>query len=245
MNGRGPLPAWRGHDAIDRQGMTENLYVQGHLAFWDELRRRNPDLCIDSCASGGRRNDLETMRRAVPLLRSDFQFPQMEGVVEGNQGHTYGLSFWLPFQGTGAYFYDSYSFRSFYLPCFGMGLLTPDNTSAQRQAYDECRKIAPIMLGDYYPLTPYSLKSDHWIAWQFNGPAQGDGVIQVFRRAQCEDTAQTYRLKGIDPTARYEVTNFDVEGVTKVSGKDLLEQGLVVEIMDTPGAAVITYQRIT
>ena len=72
MNGGHHGTAWRDHDPEDRQGITENLYVQGHLAFWDELRRRNPNLHIDSCASGGRRNDLETMRRAVPLLRSDW-----------------------------------------------------------------------------------------------------------------------------------------------------------------------------
>ena len=107
MNGVGPLPGWRKNDAGDRRGITENFYVQGHLAFWDELRRRNPNLRIDSCASGGRRNDLETMRRAVPLTRSDFQFPDMIGVVEGQQGHTYGLSFWLPFYGNGCYLYES------------------------------------------------------------------------------------------------------------------------------------------
>jgi len=147
MNSAGPLPAWRRNDAEDRQGITENLYVQGHLAFWDELRRRNPGLRIDSCASGGRRNDLETMRRAVPLLRSDFQFPNMKGVVEGNQGHTYGLSFWLPFQGTGTYSYDAYSFRSFYLPSFGMGELRPENVAAQKQAVGPslpCRELARL-----------------------------------------------------------------------------------------------------
>ena len=58
MNGEGPLPAWQRYDGPDRQGITENLYIQGHLSFWDELRRRNPGLHIDSCASGGRRNDL-------------------------------------------------------------------------------------------------------------------------------------------------------------------------------------------
>ena len=46
MNGGGPLPAWRRNNAPDRQGMTENLYVQGHLAFWDTLRRRHPGLRI-------------------------------------------------------------------------------------------------------------------------------------------------------------------------------------------------------
>lgn len=91
-----PLALWQQNDAADRQGITENHHVTGYLAYWDELRRRHPNMLIDSCASGGRRNDLETMRRAVPLLRSDYI---MEPV--GNQGHTYGLSLWLPFQGTG------------------------------------------------------------------------------------------------------------------------------------------------
>ena len=53
-------------------------------------------MLIDSCASGGRRNDLETLRRAVPLLRSDYI---MEPV--GNQCHTYGIAFWYPYYGTG------------------------------------------------------------------------------------------------------------------------------------------------
>ena len=243
MNGGGPLPAWRKNDAPDRQGMTENLYVQGHLAFWDELRRRYPGLRIDSCASGGRRNDLETMRRAVPLLRSDFQMPKMEGVVEGNQGHTYGLSAWLPFQGTGVYSYDAYAYRSFYLPSFGMGHLTPENAVAQQKAYAECRKIAPLMLlGDYYPQTPYSLKSDQWIGWQFNRPEQGDGVVQAFRRAHCAEQIKTFRLRGLDPAADYEVTSFDAEGSTTVSGKELMEKGLAVEIKDKPGAAVTVYR---
>ncbi len=245
MNGCGPLPAWRKNDAADRQGFTENLYVQGHLAFWDALKQRNPQLRIDACASGGRRNDLETMRRAVPLLRSDFQWPSMANVIRGNQGQTYGLSSWLPFQGTGAYYYDTYSMRSFYMSGFGMGGLTPENEAAQRQAYAECRKIAPAMLfGDYYPLTPYSLKPDKWIGWQFNQSEQGNGILQLFRRDSCEKTVQIFHLKGMNANAQYEVTNFDAEGSAKISGIELMENGLKVEIKEKPGAAIITYQEI-
>jgi len=244
MNGTGPLPAWRKHDAADRQGITENLYVQGHLAFWDELRRRHPGLRIDSCASGGRRNDLETMRRAVPLLRSDFQMPNQPGVVEGNQSHTYGLSSWLPFQGTGVFFSDPYSVRSFYLPSFGMVALTAKNKTVQQKAYAECRQIAPLMLADYYPLTPYSLQLNQWIAWQFNRPEQGDGVIQAFRRGQCDDPAKVFHLCGLDPTAKYELTDFDAGQLATRSGKELLETGLTVSINAKPGAAVIVYKRV-
>lgn len=69
-----PLNHWRTNDAEDRQGMNENLYVQGYLQFWDDLLARNPGLWIDSCASGGRRNDLETMRRSVPLHYTDYGY---------------------------------------------------------------------------------------------------------------------------------------------------------------------------
>ena len=231
-------------NAADRQGITENLYVQGHLAFWDELRRRNPRLRIDSCASGGRRNDLESMRRAVPLLRSDYQFPTAKDVVESNQGQTYGLSFWLPFQGTGCYSYDPYILRSFYLPSFGMGGLSPENKLAQKRAYAECAKIAPCMLADYYPLTPYSLQPDQWIAWQFNRPEQRNGVVQAFRRDKSGESTKTLRLSGLDPAAPYELTDFDLKSTTRVFGKDLMEKGLVVEIKSKPGAAVIAYKRL-
>jgi len=199
----------------------------------------------DTRISGGRRNDLETMRRAVPLLRSDFQLRGMAGVVEGNQGHTYGLSFWLPFQGTGVYSYEAYSYRSFYLPSFGMGRLTSDSTAAQQKAYAECRTVAPMMLqGDDYPRTPYCLKSDQWIGWPFNRPEQGDGVAQAFRRKDCAEQTMVFRLKGLDPAARYEVVSFDAEDSEMVSGRNLIEKGLNVKINDKPGAAVTVYRRL-
>jgi alpha-galactosidase len=188
------------------------------------------------------------MRRAVPLLRSDFQFVDMPGVVEGNQGHTYGLSAWLPFQGTASCGSDPYEARSFYLPSFGFRRFLwwqkPEKLDRMRQAYEECRKIAPMMLdGDYYPLTPYSLAPDQWIAWQFNRPDQGDGMVQAFRRAESPYVSAALRLRGLDPAATYEVTNFDVEGSTTLSGAELMEKGLTVEIKDKPGAAVIVYAK--
>ena len=69
-----PLDFWHIQDPDERKGATENHYLQGHLAFWDELLNRHPSLIIDSCASGGRRNDLETMRRSVPLHYSDYGY---------------------------------------------------------------------------------------------------------------------------------------------------------------------------
>ncbi len=249
MNGSGPLTAWRKNDSDNRQGITENFYIQGHLAFWDELKKRNPGLSIDSCASGGRRNDLETMRRSVPLLRSDFQFPHMKNVIEGNQGHTYGLSSWLPWYGSGVYFTDTYAVRSFLMP--GFGVVPPkdweqsDQTRAVvKKAYDECREVASCMLGDYYPLTPYSLQLDRWIAWQFNRPEKSDGIVQVFRRKESPYVSAAFKLHDLDPKAAYIVTNLDApETPIQMTGQAIMETGLPVTLTGKPQAAIFIYRK--
>jgi alpha-galactosidase len=246
MNGDGPLPAWRAVDNSTRQGFTENLYVQGHLKFWDELRARHPGLRLDSCASGGRRNDLETMRRAVPLLRSDFQFASMPGVVDGNQCHTYGLSSWLPWAGTASYFYDEYSFRSFYGGCFGMtGGISPANAAPQQQAYAEHEEVAPYMcFGDYYPLTSYALANNVWIAWQYHKASEDAGIAQIFRRQNASATSMTFKLKGLDPLKTYQVRDFEQTGTTNYTGAALMNTGVTVAL-PALGSTILKYQAIS
>ena len=58
------------------------------------MLRSNPELLIDTCASGGMRNDLETFRRSVPLWRSDSCCEPIS-----MQGMTYGMSVWMPYFG--------------------------------------------------------------------------------------------------------------------------------------------------
>ncbi|MBL9128640.1 MAG: alpha-galactosidase, partial [Verrucomicrobiales bacterium] len=239
-----PLDHWRKNDAEDRQGITENHHVTGYLAYWDELRRRHPDMPIDSCASGGRRNDLETMRRAVPLLRSDYI---MEPV--GNQGHTYGLSFWLPFQGTGTGSKEisPYLLRSalvtHFTACFDVRRKDLDYDGIRR-VLDQWKRYAPFYFGDYYPLTAYSLDETAWMAWQFDLPEKGEGMVQAFRRAASGSEASRYTLRGLEPGAEYLFTNLDSGEARRSVGREILERGLSVTIAERPGSAVIVYRRI-
>lgn len=232
-----PLSNWRSNDTTTRQGMTEIQHVMGYLAFWDELRRRHPGLLIDSCASGGRRNDLETLRRAVPLLRSDYQFGH-EATMP-NQGHTYGISSWIPYYGSGCYFTDTYSARSYIMPCSGYA----GTNAATKRAYEECRKVSPFMLGDYYPLTPYSIQAKDWIAWQFDRPELGGGIVQAFRRDQNNSPNQVFRLKGLLSSKKYTVTDLDGAPPKRMSGKELMERGLNVEVDGKPGSRILVYTK--
>jgi alpha-galactosidase len=245
-----PLPFWRGNDAPDRQGMTENLHVQGYLAYWDELIRRHPGMLIDSCASGGRRNDLETLRRAVPLLRSDYQsFAGDPTWAIGNQGHTYGLSSWIPFFGQGVYYSPKqfvYCVRSHMCPASAIVTDVRKNEmdwNLYRRLVDQWRQVAGCFFGDYYPLLPYNLSEEQWVAWQFDRPEQGEGMVQAFRRGKSDDTRKTFRLMGLDPAAQYEVVDLDQGTPKVVGGKELMEQGLAVEIGEKPGAALVKYRK--
>jgi alpha-galactosidase len=238
-----PLSVWRANDAEDRQGITEIRHVTGYLAYWDELRRRHPDLLIDSCASGGRRNDLETLRRAVPLWRSDYATDDPTGM----QDLTYGAALWIPYFGTGVRSTNPYSFRSTMAPALGVGpdprSKNVDFTALVRLA-TEWRQVAATYYGDYYPLTPYTTDDSAWVAWQFDRPEADGGMVQAFRRPHSPMESARFKLRGLDVGAQYAVSNLDASGETQFGGRELSEKGLPVEIGDQPGAVIITYKRI-
>jgi alpha-galactosidase len=238
-----PLGYWRANDAPDRQGITEIKHVTGYLAFWDELRRRHPGLLIDTCASGGRRNDLETLRRSVPLHKSDMEYPNLTS----KQTQLYGLAAWSPYFGAPVYpadRVDVYGFRSGMAPMTGLGYDTRKKDydfALMRKLVAEWKQVSPNYYGDFYPLTGWSVEPDVWMAWQFDRPEAGQGVVQAFRRPQsCYETAR-FKLRGLDPVATYDLKDFDKEGTTKVAGKDLMEKGLLMEIGKAPSAVTILY----
>ena len=239
-----PLDYWRGNDAPDRQGITEIRHCAGYLAYWDELRRRNPNMLTDECASGGRRNDLESMRRAVPLHKSDMNY----GDREAKHTQFYGLSLWHPYFATGTGLVDAYSARTAYAAMLGLGYdVRRDDLdfALMRKFVAEWREVAPNYYGDFYPLTPWTYALDTWMAWQFDRPEEEQGVVQAFRRPQSPLTAAQFKLRGLDSAATYVLKDHDAAGTLEISGRELLDQGLSVAVKDRPGAAVITYKKKT
>ncbi len=251
-----PLEYWRKNDSPDRQGITEIRHVTGYLAYWDELRRRHPNMLIDSCASGGRRNDLETMRRAVPLWRSDYAFEAI-----GHQCMTYGISLWLPFHGTGtvatrnAPYYGSgptpvepYAFWSNVSPSLGFGIdfrVKELDYAALRRLVGQWRQISPNYYGDFYPLTSWTRDDQAWMAWQFDRPEAGEGFVQIFKRQNSFYESARFKLRELDPGATYMVTRLDsADPPWKMTGRELKDNGVLISLHDQPSAVVLTYRKI-
>ena len=221
--------------------MTENLYVQGYLRLLDTLQSRFPKMLIDTCASGGRRDDIETLRRAVPLWRSDQWGPD---VVQQTQ--SYGLALWVPYFGTGTNVTDPYAYRS----SLGSSLMTSWDVRDPHLDYAQLRKLeaefwqaAPFFREDFYPLTAFDAEPSSWMAWQYNHPEQGDGMVQAFRRDKAGETTKTFPLQHLDSSAQYQVAELDGSAPYIALGKDLMGKGLSIEIKDKPGATVIIYKK--
>jgi len=113
-----------------------------------------------------------------------------------------------------------------------------------RKLVAQWREVVPNYFGDFHPLTPFSLRNDAWMAWQFDRPEAGAGIVQAFRRADCIFRAAELRLRGLDPAANYVVTDLDVNQPRQMSGRELTDKGLLVEIPDRPAAVVLKYEKV-
>lgn len=235
-----PMPNWVANEAADRVGALENLHVQGYLRYWDELIRRNPGLWIDSCASGGRRNELETMRRAVPLHYTDVGYG--EHPIKQKQ-HRYMFE-WIPYfrahnmnwcspegeYGKGSFPVDRYSYHCALAPSL------TDMTDRQapeaemalaREMTALWRRAAELMLrGDYYPLTECRKSAADYYAMQFEDGERGEGLLQVVRNSQCADESFIARLR-VDAGWVYRFVNpetgdeFERDGAALGEGLDI------------------------
>jgi alpha-galactosidase len=247
--------------APNRQGINQARSAAGFLEFWDALLKRLPNLFIDNCYAGGQNIDLETVRRGIPLWRSDYQVNQNFDPI-GLQGQTYSLSFWVPLSAgvigdpcreAGVEKQPNpYSMRSGYSPAlvitwFGNDPTMPGGNfdyATARRLLNEYLSVRKFFAGDYYPLTPYNLDNKLWLAWQFDRPDLGEGMVQIFRRGKSPDETNKFLLHGLEPEAVYQLTNPDVAGTTKMTGRELLENGLSITVKNRPGAVIVIYKKL-
>ena len=223
-----PLSFWRANDAPDRQGMTEIRYVEGHYEMWDELRAKHPGLLIDNCASGGRRIDLETISRSVPLWRSDTSCSP--GHPDWNQAQTAGLSQYIPLHTACGWTPEPYDFRSsatggaiaqwdYLNPEFAMDLA--------KATIAEVKAGQAYWYGDFYPLVPCTTAPDDWAAYQFHRADLDAGLVLAFRRAESNYLALSVSLRGLEAERTYSVESIDDARKTttrKMTGRELMNE---------------------
>ena len=239
---------WLEAETADRIGAMENLHIQGYYRLWDTLLARNPGLLIDSCASGGRRNDIETMRRSVTLHYTDVGYGHHPIKLKQHRQ----MFEWIPYfrahnenwcAEDGSYdktkrLPDRYSYYVAMTPA----LTDITACDAGEEAFALAREMQPIwrkaaqrMIGtDYYPLTVCRKSSDDFYAAQFHDPATQQGILHMVNGSTATETSFTVQLKGLDPQITYVLTSAEEKRTWECTGAELLA-GIAVEMAKKTG----------
>ncbi|MBQ2967350.1 MAG: alpha-galactosidase [Clostridia bacterium] len=245
------LGYWLTNDEKGRQGLKEIKHIEGLYRLWDALRADFPTLMIDNCASGGRRLDFESIRRAAPLWRSDIACrPATEKAhtYTWSQNHTLALGEYLQYHACAAWEPIAYHVRSAAttgLACT-FDVLKPDyNFEQAKKACEEAARLAKKYLTyDFYPMSEYTLDETGFAAWRYEN--QTGGCVYIFRRDKCTEDMYVLKLPSVDKNATYKLTIADEQynsGQLTVSGAELFD-GFAYKTEKPCESAVIEYEKI-
>jgi len=236
-----PTQCWTNADESqgeNRMGITENKAVVGHYKLWDKIieycGKNNKDTFVDSCASGGGRNDLESMRRGVPLLRSDSD----RTTTSLRLSMTTSFNKWIPFCGAASVEQDQqlaadgkrdkYIFRASYgavLNVSAQWVQYPDTDfDMLRFGISEWDSVKEFLLKDYYVLTPWKPESDRteWTSYIYYDPETDKGVLFGFRMEDCDMPSCAVNLSMLNAEKDYELRDADNGVIGCFKGSDLI-----------------------
>ena len=243
-NNSDPGALWQYLDSLEgenRSGITESKFIIAHYQMWDDIIRCTSSIggCafVDSCASGGGRNDLESLRRAVPLLRSDSDRTS----TSLRLSMTTSFNKWIPFCGANskekaaeldaAGRSDVYTWRASYLPVLNVDsqfVHDPgQDFSMLRFGLEEWKKVSPYLLGDFYLLTPWHSQTDKtaFTAYSFFHEEEGKGLMLLFRMEECAEESLSVRLPYAKNGSRYLLTDEDSGEAISLPGEELRQTG--------------------
>ncbi len=183
------------NEGEDREGAMENLHMQALIRLYDELRRRNPGLIIDNCAAGGTRNEMDLLRRSIPLQYTDMHIDDPQKRIF----HYYEMFSYIPYFRAHARYFDERlknkrNTDEFAYLCAMTPAITVCHDYYENEApFNSARKMLPWwrkaaeyeLRSDFYKLTD---EDSGWYAVQFHDPSDNSGFIEVIRTQAAEQS---------------------------------------------------------
>ncbi len=227
-------------------------YVWNYYEIMDRLRKKHPELEIESCSGGGGRVDLGVLRYVDEVWTSDnteaFDRLQIqEGFSEAYAAkfmsawvtdvpNTNGRSTPLP-----------YRFLVAMQGALGIGAnlnkFSDEDTKLATQMVALYKRIREtVQFGNQYRLL--SPRTNDTTANEYVSRDGKEAVLFAFRHSQQYNTeAPTIHLQGLDPRVVYQVELWDGTVLGKNSGAYLMENGINVKLHgDFDSTAVLLHQ---
>jgi len=224
--------------SLPRKGISENKFIQGHYALWDGIlsycRSHGKCTFLDSCASGGGRNDIESMRRGVPVMRSDYDRTTTAMRLQQSSG----FNKWIPFHGSStketkeqlentSLAPDLYTVRASLLPIWNDIAAYSHNPDLN---FDELRRNRAIwksnshlLTKDFYELSDWHDRNDtaKWTVFAYSDPESGESIVTAFRQETCPDAEYSVSFPFVDAHSNYLLKDDDSGAERTVSGEEL------------------------
>ena len=182
-----PASLWDQNDTDGRRGITENKYCQGYLKLMRDIKKRY-GCFMDSCASGGGRNDLETACMMNPLQYTDYVDNRPDD-ADGFVFMQMNLWQWLPYTRNAlnaGEFNDDYLMRAKFSPMVTLAVardrLDGEDPQRIKKVTALWEKVFKYFYGDFYHLFDAKSENDANKGYQFYCPDKKEGVAVVFTR---------------------------------------------------------------
>ncbi|MFI4911819.1 MAG: alpha-galactosidase [Sedimentisphaeraceae bacterium JB056] len=229
-----------------RVGMKEIRYVEGLYNVLDKLIENHPDLVIEWCAGGGRRIDLETIRRSHTFWKSD-----LTGIADQTRPHLTGGNLFLPanYLNSNLRVLDS---EYDYLGQFGGALgfnhdFRLDNVSQLKEAakmIEKYKEIRPLLLENYYPLFKYSSDLNNWDGWQFHDSKENRGCLIAFRPQESPYVTAKVKFRRLEGNSVYRLKSTIGEVISEQTTGEELMNNFEIELKNPRSAILIEYHAV-
>lgn len=228
-------------------------HVRGLYRVWDELRSRFPDLWIESCASGGGREDLGAIARTHWVWPSDNTDPLER--LEIQRGYSMinlpiTMSSWVTDRPALGRRDTPLRFR-FHVAMSGLLAIGGDirswsdaDRSSAREYVALYKQIRPLVqFGELFRLdSPDPGRTDALAYVSENGSR---AAVFVFARSMMHtQVKQLIRIRGLVPEATYRLTNTVTGEVAEFSGAFLTGHGILVPLTGHYDSTIVLLDRM-
>ena len=248
--------------AYEKDGYAENKtwrHFEALYGVYEEVRRQNPDIAMESCAGGGGRTDLGMLSRFDYCAESDFsQLPHSIRRINA-------MTLFMPPEAICYYhnhIQDAHQLAEmethlrvtlFALPIYvGFGAQNADRNSiyfTKTREYIELAKgfCRPILENGaaVYHHTPYigMVKPVPFCVLEYGMKDKSRGYCGVFKLDSSENN-YNLRLKGVDLSKNYEVTFKNSNATVIISGYELANTGINITLESINTSELVLYKSV-
>ena len=229
-------------------------HVNAVYRMYENLKKKFPDVIFENCAGGGGRTDLGMMKNFNHTWVSDCQCAPYSVLI------TNGMTMALPpervdrlFAGMGCHNFGSFDLqmRNCMLGHMSLNVIAPPDAKINSEQMEFVRHSVEVYKTFIRPFlskakvfhhTP-DLKKDEFAILEIASPDSSKGAIAVFTLANVKgETA--IKAKGADVSKNYKITLDNDRVSFLVSGRELKQTGIVVNIHSPMSSELVLYEEV-